>query len=190
MIGSAEFGAGPDMGDGADREPRLEEEAAPDRVPGREDVAAADRAPRRGGDMDMPVPRRPGRYYAISEVADRLEVKAHVLRYWETQFPLLRPRKHRSGSRRYTEKDIDLLRTIREMLHERGYTIAGARARLLEEQRQRQAEASPQSQLDFLGPSDRRQLRSIRDDLASLRERLLGGPGATEITIERRGESR
>lgn len=140
--------------------------------------------------MDVQVPRRPGRYYSISEVADQLEVKAHVLRYWETQFPLLRPRKHRSGSRRYTEKDIDLLRTIREMLHERGYTIAGARARLLEEQRQRQVEASPQPQLDFLAPSDRRQLRSIRDDLASLRERLIAESAPAENQIERRDESR
>jgi DNA-binding transcriptional MerR regulator len=140
--------------------------------------------------MDAPVPSRPGRYYSISEVAEQIEVKAHVLRYWETQFPLLRPRKHRSGSRRYTEKDIDILRTIREMLHERGYTIAGARARLVEEQRQQQAEASPQSPLDFLAPSDRRQLRIIRDDLASLRERLLAEPRATENTVERRGKSR
>lgn len=140
--------------------------------------------------MDEPVPRRAGRYYSISEVAEQLEVKAHVLRYWETQFPHLRPRKHRSGSRRYTEKDLDLLRAIREMLHERGYTIAGARARLLEERRQEQAEASPQPQLDFLAPSDRRQLRSIRDDLATLRESLLMSAGPTENPIERRGESR
>ncbi len=122
--------------------------------------------------MDTPETSRPGRYFSISEVAEQLDVKAHVLRYWETQFPHLRPRKHRSGSRRYTERDIDLLRTIREMLHERGYTIAGARARLLEEQRQRQSEAGPQPGLDFLTPSDRRQLRIIRDDLVALRDRL------------------
>jgi DNA-binding transcriptional MerR regulator len=140
--------------------------------------------------MNEPVVRRAGRYYSISEVAEQLGVKAHVLRYWETQFPHLRPRKHSSGSRRYTELDIDLLRTIREMLHERGYTIAGARARLLEERRQQKAEAGPQPQLDFLAPSDRRQLRSIRDDLAALRARLLAERPEPENPVERRGESR
>jgi DNA-binding transcriptional MerR regulator len=141
-------------------------------------------------DTGEQAPRRAGAYYSISEVAEQLEVKPHVLRYWETQFPHLRPRKHRSGSRRYTDKDIDLLRTIREMLHERGYTIAGAKARLLEERRQQQAEEAPQRQLDFLAPSDRRQLRMIREELMTLRERLLAPPVGGENPVERRRESR
>ena len=72
--------------------------------------------------------RQPTRkYYSIREVSELLEVKAHVLRYWETQFPHLRPRKHRGGARMYQDRDLDLLRSIKEMLYDRGYTIAGAR---------------------------------------------------------------
>jgi DNA-binding transcriptional MerR regulator len=80
-------------------------------------------------------------YRSISEVSDVLGVKAHVLRYWETQFSMLRPRKNRAGARMYRPKDLDQLRRIQHLLHERGYTIAGARRKLLDERR---AGASPE----------------------------------------------
>jgi DNA-binding transcriptional MerR regulator len=114
------------------------------------------------------------RYYSIREVSELLNEKAHVLRYWETQFPLLRPRKNRAGNRMYQEGDIDLLRSIQEMLHVRGYTIAGARAHIGTDHRQRESERRAQIDLDFLRPSDRRKLREIRAELVELREWLAG----------------
>ncbi len=79
-------------------------------------------------------------YYSISEVAERLDIRPHVLRYWETQFSTLHPRKGRSGSRMYREKDLETLERIKTLLYEKGFTIKGARRRLRLEQRKEQGE--------------------------------------------------
>ena len=81
--------------------------------------------------MTEPTSRPAKKYHSIREVSAMLEVAPHVLRYWETQFSVLRPRKNRAGTRMYQERDLDILRSIREMLYDRGYTISGARQRLL-----------------------------------------------------------
>lgn len=69
-------------------------------------------------------------YYKIREVCEIIEVEAHVLRFWETEFPSLAPPKSKSGQRTYRPKDIELLLHIRKLLYEEGYTIAGARKQL------------------------------------------------------------
>ena len=69
-------------------------------------------------------------YYKIGEVCGILGVEAHVLRYWETEFPNLAPPKNKSGQRTYRPKDIELLLEIRRLLYDEGFTIAGARKRL------------------------------------------------------------
>src|SRR5436309_14857308 len=74
-------------------------------------------------------------YRSISEVSEMVGVKPHVLRYWETQFSMLRPRKNRAGNRMYRPDEVRLLLRIREYLYDRRYTIAGARRRLLDERR-------------------------------------------------------
>jgi len=74
-------------------------------------------------------------YYSISETAERLNVRPHVLRYWETQFPLLKPRKGRSGSRMYRAQDLELLGRIKSLLYDKGFTIKGARRRIRLEHR-------------------------------------------------------
>jgi DNA-binding transcriptional MerR regulator len=74
-------------------------------------------------------------YYSISEVSQTAAVKAHVLRYWETQFSMLRPRKSRGGIRQYRPKDVALIGQIKHLLYERGFTIAGARRKLQQERR-------------------------------------------------------
>ena len=79
-------------------------------------------------------------YFSISEVSERLDIRPHVLRYWETQFPVLRPRKGRSGSRMYREKDIEVLERIKTLLYEKGFTIKGARRRLRMEHRKENVE--------------------------------------------------
>jgi DNA-binding transcriptional MerR regulator len=69
-------------------------------------------------------------YYKIGEVCKIVGVPAHVLRYWETEFPTLVPPKSRGGQRTYRPVDIELLLRIRKLLYEEGFTIAGARKRL------------------------------------------------------------
>ena len=69
-------------------------------------------------------------FFKIGEVSDIVGVKPHVLRYWETEFSSLRPRKTRSGHRLYRRSDVELVVAIKRLLHEEGYTIAGARKRL------------------------------------------------------------
>ena len=69
-------------------------------------------------------------YYKIREVSEIVGVEAHVLRFWEAEFPALSPPKSKAGQRTYRPKDIELLLKIRKLLYEDGYTIAGARKRL------------------------------------------------------------
>src|SRR5215813_4298284 len=73
----------------------------------------------------------PGKnYFKIGEVARLLGVQAHTLRYWETEFPMLRPVKSKSGQRTYSRDDVVLLAEIRHLLYSRRFTIEGARKRL------------------------------------------------------------
>ncbi|MEM1043455.1 MAG: MerR family transcriptional regulator [Bacteroidota bacterium] len=66
-------------------------------------------------------------YHSISEVAALVDLEAHVLRYWETEFDMLRPKKNRAGNRVYTERDIETVQRIRHLLREDKYTLEGAR---------------------------------------------------------------
>ncbi len=75
-------------------------------------------------------------YFKIGEVCDLLDVQAHVLRYWETEFPQLAPQKNRSGQRSYRRKDVETAVRIKGLLYDELYTIAGARKRLQQEQRE------------------------------------------------------
>ncbi|MGE3063846.1 MAG: MerR family transcriptional regulator [bacterium] len=65
-------------------------------------------------------------YYSIKEVSSIIGIKQYVLRYWETVFPDLKPRKHNGNRRMYTLKDINTLKTIKHLLYEKKYTIKGA----------------------------------------------------------------
>jgi len=107
-------------------------------------------------------------YRSISEVADLVGVKQHVLRYWETQFSMLRPRKNRAGNRMYRPDEIKLLLRIRELLYDRRYTIAGARRTLLDERK----EAAPQVEIGFDDAERRLVLHEVKTELRQLAERL------------------
>ena len=69
-------------------------------------------------------------YYSISEVAQITGIKPYVLRFWEKEFGLLRPKKNKAGNRSYQQKDIDLINQIKHLLYEEGYTIEGAGSKL------------------------------------------------------------
>ncbi len=72
-------------------------------------------------------------YYKIGEVAQLTKTEPYVLRYWETEFPFLKPTKNKSGQRLYRKKDVETILRIKELLYHEGYTIAGAQKRLTEE---------------------------------------------------------
>ena len=75
-----------------------------------------------------PIPAK--RYFTIGEVSDLCGVKPHVLRYWEQEFTQLKPVKRRGNRRYYQHHEVLLIRRIRELLYEQGFTISGARNRL------------------------------------------------------------
>jgi len=72
-------------------------------------------------------------FFRIGEVCDLIKVQPHVLRYWETEFPMLAPQKNRAGQRVYRRKDVEMVFRIRDLLYEEKFTIAGAKKRLLDE---------------------------------------------------------
>jgi DNA-binding transcriptional MerR regulator len=81
------------------------------------------------GDRELPpIPGK--RYFTIGEVSTLCEVKPHVLRYWEQEFPQLSPVKRRGNRRYYQRQDVIIIRQIRGLLYEQGFTIGGARQRL------------------------------------------------------------
>lgn len=71
-------------------------------------------------------------YYSISEVCTKTGLEPHVLRYWESEFAQLRPKKNRAGNRAYRDKDIEIIGYIKYLLYEEQYTIPGAKKKLAE----------------------------------------------------------
>ena len=106
-------------------------------------------------------------YRSIREVSEAMGVKAHVLRYWETQFSMLRPRKNRAGVRMYRPKDLEVLREIRHLLYDRRHMLAG----------RKEESGGERTQQEFdLDRSAKPVLREIRRELAELHALLSGVP--------------
>ncbi len=108
-------------------------------------------------------------YYRIGEVETITEVPAYVLRYWESEFKLLRPKKNPAGQRLYRRKDVDLVLRIKTLLYEERLTLEGAKKRLRTESR------SDQMDLGLRGAALEDTLRRLRERLRALRERLAAG---------------
>jgi|SRR6266850_1532431 len=111
--------------------------------------------------LDDDVEARP--YRSISDVSDMVGVKAHVLRYWETQFPMLRPRKNRAGNRMYRPEEVRMLFHIKELLYDRRFTIAGAKRRLAEERK-----VEPQVELRFGDAVNKLLIHEVKSELKRL----------------------
>src|SRR6266700_6256199 len=75
-------------------------------------------------------------YFKIGEVCDLIGVQAHVLRYWETEFPMLSPQKNKSGQRSYRRRDVEIALRIKQLLYNEMFTIAGARKKIQSENRE------------------------------------------------------
>ena len=93
-------------------------------------------------DQLPPIPGK--RYFTIGEVSDLCGVKPHVLRYWEQEFPQLKPVKRRGNRRYYQRQDVLIIRQIRGLLYEQGFTIGGARQRLTGEESREDVNQSQQ----------------------------------------------
>ncbi len=106
-------------------------------------------------------------YFKIGEVSALLNLKPHVLRYWETEFDILKPGKAPSRHRLYKRQDVELLQQIKQLLHTEGYTIEGARKKL--EQRD---PANNQPPTPWPDPEYKEALLKIKDDLTSLRDMI------------------
>jgi DNA-binding transcriptional MerR regulator len=116
-------------------------------------------------------------FRTISEVADELEVPQHVLRFWETKFPQVRPLKRGGGRRYYRPEDVELLRQIRSLLYHEGYTIKGVQRLMREGSLKERVDALEADTIDLshLGAAERRkrEIESAILQLTSLRERLM-----------------
>ena len=130
---------------------------------------------RRGG-------KSPGAFRTISEVSSDLEVPPHVLRFWETKFPQIKPLKRGGGRRYYRPEDVSLLRQIRQLLYNDGYTIKGVQ-RLLKEGALKNTVQSgvvianepneqKRPQNSSTSSQEKAALRSIVDELQALRKLL------------------
>jgi len=107
-------------------------------------------------------------YRPISEVAEVVGVKPHVLRYWETQFSMLRPKKNRAGNRMYKPDEIKLLLRIKELLYARRFTIAGAKRTLLAERK----DAAPQVELSFNDADRKLVVHEVKTELLRIAGKL------------------
>lgn len=84
------------------------------------------------------------RYFTIGEVSELCGVKPHVLRYWEQEFPQLKPIKRRGNRRYYQREDVVLIRQIRSLLYDQGFTIGGAKQQLIQEQEEQASLQNPE----------------------------------------------
>lgn len=97
----------------------------------------------------MATPRIRKLYYSIREVSERTGIKPHVLRYWETEFEQLQPKKNRAGNRAYTERDVETVEQIQRLLRDEKYTIEGAR-QVMDRGEERSSESSGLPREDLL----------------------------------------
>jgi DNA-binding transcriptional MerR regulator len=110
-----------------------------------------------------PIPAK--RYFTIGEVSELCAVKAHVLRYWEQEFAQLKPVKRRGNRRYYQHHEVLLIRRIRELLYEEGFTISGARQRLeLDAESPVESESRPERVVSLSGPN----IGKLREEISAI----------------------
>ena len=117
-----------------------------------------------------PIPAK--RYFTIGEVSDLCAVKPHVLRYWEQEFAQLKPVKRRGNRRYYQHHEVLLIRRIRDLLYEQGFTINGARHRLDSEVVEPRAAARPAQSATSVAVHLPPSPAALRDELEQIRNML------------------
>ena len=108
-------------------------------------------------------------YYAISEVSKMTGLKQYVLRYWETEFPELRPQKNRAGNRIYRLKDVTLINKIMDLLYNQKYTIEGARQKLKGDNKRHSGGQIP---IEFNSEKGKKVIEEIKIEIVKLLDLL------------------
>jgi DNA-binding transcriptional MerR regulator len=116
--------------------------------------------------MDVQIPDK--LYFKIGEVVELTGIKAHVLRYWESEFSAVRPVKSKGKQRLYRRREIELILYLKDLLYAQGYTIAGAKKKL----REKWASAEPSEGVPTSAEKAVRLLQDLRKDLRRLRGSL------------------
>ena len=111
-------------------------------------------------------------YFKIGEVAQITGLKTHVLRYWESEFNIVKPSKTKTNQRLYKRKEVELIMEIKKLLYEDKFTIAGAKKVLQERHRGR---STQQLQLGFEDAKTRQVLTKIKEDLQGIKELIAKG---------------
>ena len=112
-------------------------------------------------------------YYSIGEVSKMTDLKAYVLRYWETEFKQLKPPKNRAGNRTYRQSDIDLIFYIKDLLYVKKFTIEGARHQLImEKDGKKEDVAETVESVQEAAPARKETLLKIKQELETLLEIL------------------
>ena len=110
--------------------------------------------------MSTPLPDK--LYFKIGEVCQIAQVKPYILRYWETEFPQLKPAKATSQHRLYRRKDVEAILKIRKLLYEEGYTIEGARRKLREDSSTKTHSVHPEGKLETTLSQIRKELEDVQ----------------------------
>jgi len=129
--------------------------------------------------MEKALPAIPAkRYFTIGEVSDLCGVKPYVLRYWEQEFTQLKPMKRRGNRRYYQHHEVLLIRRIRELLYEQGFTISGARNRLTESHH-----ARPEVVDDGLDGVDVIEMPDVIEEIAAVADGAAAAPRDTPAEV-------
>lgn len=109
------------------------------------------------------------KYFTISDVSNITNIASHTLRYWESEFKLLRPMRRESGQRRYTQNDVHTIEKIKSLLYEKKYSIAGAKKELTKEKKQyaSQLEIPLAASTSFVSS-----IKKAKEDLLKIKEQL------------------
>ena len=111
-------------------------------------------------------------YYRIGEVSRITGLKAHVLRYWESEFRVIKPYKGGSLQRLYRKKDLDTILKIKRLLYDEGFTIAGAKRKIRDTDRGNEEEMKPRETERRSSKSDHEMLIAVREELKRIRKML------------------
>ena len=111
-------------------------------------------------------------YFKIGDVARICEVETYVLRFWETQFPQLKPNKSGTGQRLYRRRDVELALEIKRLVHAEGYTLSGARQALDQQHRRPSSQRNPQSPLPLAGGDSSQRLDAVAAAIGRARAEL------------------
>lgn len=128
--------------------------------------------PRLSKKREILIPSKDRLYYRIGEVSQITGIKPHVLRYWESEFKMIRPYKGSSLQRLYRKKDLELILKIKKLLYEEGFTIAGAKKKIREMEKEEVKKGKPQEAQKPTNGNDHELLISIREELNGIRKML------------------